>query len=194
MYLERLSVATFAESNLIQCRKIRNDSKLKFLLKKGNEGLLASKPHTCSLCQKVFKNRFTFKDHLETFHLKTTKMFCDLCSKIYFSIKTIRHHMRSIHWTKKFTCNICEYKTAKRCHLQKHKLIHATKVECPICHKQVALLKDHIGTHEPKERCLICNKMYIKRNVSAHMKVHGRKACKCERCEQAFDNKEHLRR
>lgn len=193
--LKRLYGTASATSNLSQSRKASgNNERLIFLSNKGNEGLAARQPHTCSLCSKVFSNRFNLKDHLETFHLKTKEMFCDLCPKTYFTNKTLTYHMKSVHCKKKFTCHICDYKTAIRCVFQKHKVVHAEKVKCLICHKQVSSLKDHMTTHKPKEKCSICNKMYSKKQESRHMKIHAREAYKCERCEKAFDNKESFRR
>lgn len=193
--LERLSVASLDTSNLSQGQKMdKKTDRFFFLLNKGNEGLSTRQPHTCSLCEEVFSNRFAFKEHLKTFHLKTTRMFCDLCPKICFSRIRIENHIRSAHSKKTFTCNICDYKTAAKRNLQKHKLVHAATVECLICHKKVTSLKQHMRSHRPKKRCLICKKMYANRNMAEHMKRHDRKSYKCESCEQTFDKKEYLRR
>lgn len=194
VYLERHTLTVFATSNLSQRQKpSSNDDIIKFFINKGNEGLKYRQPHSCSLCGKVFSRRAIFKEHLTKFHFKTTKKFCDLCSRICFSMQTMRDHMKNSHIKKKFTCNICDYKFATKQDLQRHRMIHATKVECPICQKPVASLKVHMTWHRPKERCLICNEMYAKNNMSTHMKRHVRKAYKCESCEMAFDKKEPLR-
>lgn len=117
---------------------------------KGNENLHYLDTQTCCLCQKKFANRFCLKSHIETLHCKT-KMFCDLCPKIISNRRALIHHMQSVHVRKLFACNICDYKTAVKGYFKNHKLIHSAKVECSICNKKVASMKEHMRCHnKPK--------------------------------------------
>lgn len=98
-----------------------------------------------------------------------------------------------LHSQKTFKCNFCDYKTAVKGSLQRHKLGHATKVECLICKKKVTSLQNHIRVHKPKGSCPICKKMIIQHHLPQHMKKHTR-AHKCGNCEENFDDREALRR
>lgn len=140
----------------------------------------------------VYSNRRYLKDHIESVHCKAKKMSCDFCPKFFFTKKSILNHMK-LHSQKTFECNVCDYKTAVKGSLQRHKLGHATKVECLICKKQVTSMQNHIRVHKPKGSCPICKKMIIPHHLPQHMKNHTR-AHKCGNCEENFDDREALRR
>lgn len=141
-----------------------------------------------SLCQKKLSNRNALKDHL-----KATKFFCDICPKFYSNRTGIAVHMSNVHSEKRFACNVCDYKTARKGDYQKHKAIHAARVQCPVCKKPVTALKEHMRYHKPKERCSICQKMLVKRSLKAHMDYHKR-YFKCRSCVEVFKTKEDFRR
>lgn len=167
---------------------LNSSDNLIVLIKKGNEGVSYSQPHTCSLCSKVYTTRFGLKRHLEIEHLKATKLFCDLCPSFYFTKARMRHHMNNIHSKKNFCCNICEYKTSSRSRYKNHKQIHS-KTECPICQKPVGSVKSHLKTHAPKKCCPVCNKLVTK--VKEHMTIHFKK---CRICDEIFENQFKLKR
>lgn len=100
--------------------------------------------------------------------------------------------MKGVHGEKRFACDACDYKTAYSKSFEDHKLLHASKVECPICKKQVNALKVHMLTHLPKEPCAICGKEVLRKNMKLHMKVH--KKYNCENCSEVFDSRENWRR
>lgn len=148
---------------------------------------------TCSVCQKVFVNRFSLKNHFKAVHFRSTRMFCDLCPKVYFTKQSISSHMRTVHSKKLFACNVCDYKTASKNHLSKHKMTHTEKIECPICKKHVSVLKAHMESHNPKVSCPICQKVISKIGMTTHMnRTH--KKIKCKDCDAIFDIKKDLRR
>lgn len=160
------------------------------LVTKGNEGLNFTKPHTCCFCQKVLKDRGKLKRHMLTLHSGSLKVFCDLCPKIYFSKSDLLNHMKNVHCEKRFACDVCDYKTANRNHIKKHKMIHNEKVQCPICKKLVTSLRGHVRMHT-KVKCSICQKTMIKQSLRQHMANHVQK---CKSCGETFEDKPTLRR
>lgn len=88
------------------------------LAMKGNEGVKCEDPHTCCICQKVFKFRAALEIHLDTIHLKTEKFCCDHCPKFFFAKFSIIDHIRDVH-SKEFNGEICNAQFAS---LQNHKL------------------------------------------------------------------------
>lgn len=148
------------------------------LAKKGNDGLGLKGPHICSFCLKRFCGQLVLQMHLESIHLRTKKTFCDLCPKFYFTLPAIRKHMTRTYAQKKFSCNVCDYKTAWKQEMMRHKLIHDTKVECPICKKQVTSLPNHMPVHKPKFPCAVCHFMYHKADIRTHMNTHRIRKCK----------------
>lgn len=151
-------------------KKVSFTDSAKFLAVQGNEGLYFKDPHIFCLCQNKFSDRRWLIDHLERFHCRTIKIFCDLCTKIVFSRFAIIKHLK-IHKKKSFECNICDYKTSFKGNLDNHKLKHAVKVECEICHKLVANMYKHKENHIML-KCSICCKIYSRASISYHMRTH----------------------
>lgn len=120
-------------------------------------------------------------------------MFCDLCLKVYSTRKNISKHMENVHGSKRYSCNVCDFKTANKQVLERHKLIHGAKVECPICFKIVAVLKTHMISNKLKECCVVCQKIFSAGKLKRHMKTHDRPH-KCRSCDEAFEIKGDLRR
>lgn len=98
-----------------------------------------------------------------------------------------------VHVKKAFACNICDYKTAFKNNLEKHKTTHSAKVACPVCKKQVAAMKVHMIGHEPKVPCRICHKLFRKCSLKKHMENHIRRSIRCDECEETFGSKRELR-
>lgn len=179
------------------CRKMESYSESVIsLAKKGNEGLDSRDPHTCCICQKVVAGSYFLRQHLEKVHLKTRKMYCDLCPKVYFDKHDIASHMKQTHSKKTFACNICDYRTAVKHYLYRHKETHSEKVECPVCKKFVSFLRRHIErAHESRVNCSVCQKEVTKEWLSKHMATkHKKTIYQCDNCDESFGNKEDLRR
>lgn len=196
------SPKTISSSKIVKIRKHYKTSKTSVSelavneARKGNEHLSCYDPHTCSICKRLFSSRYALRSHIDVVHGKTKKFFCDLCPKILYHKTHMHLHMRDVHSKKKFSCNICDFKTASKKNFLGHKMTHSEKVPCPICKKPVSSMKKHMINHKPRERCPTCNLIFSSRSLKQHMKIHNRIAIvhKCESCGEAFDNKEDLRR
>lgn len=134
----------------------------------------------CDLCPRSFTKKYLLKRHMKLDHLKPCPSECNLCSQCLAYKKEC------------FECNVCDYKSAVKSHLETHKLTHAAKVECPTCKKQVTSLQNHMRTHKPKNGP-VCQKVVNEQNFSKHIKTHV-KAHKCGKCEEIFEKREALRR
>lgn len=143
---------------------------LEALLHKGNDGLGCHDPHTCCLCQKIVASRGGLKAHLEMFRCQA--LFCDLCPKIFFSEKDLCTHKKTVH-------NLCKKKK---------------KFECEICKTPVVNLRIHLRIHRPRVNCPVCKKSISNYTFAKHLEGHASKDYKCQRCDEAFDRKEKLRR
>lgn len=105
---------------------------------------------------------------------KTRKIKCGLCNKFYLTDTALRRHIREVHDKEKQACNICDFKTVHKSCLQRHKLTHSEKVECPICKKHVASIDRHMRAHKPKDSCQICNRSITKRHMKRQLRIHTR--------------------
>lgn len=162
------------------------------LARKGNESKTKHDPHTCCICLKTLTSRSSLKNHIENFHCKTEEMSCDLCAKTFFTKASVFCHMNSVHGSKKFACKKCDYKATTKDHFNRHKLVHAKKVKCPICKLYVSEVKAHMRVHRPKERCPICNQMLTTEYMKHHLKTHERKPCK--NCNLTFETHKALQK
>lgn len=87
-------------------KKVQQDqSSVKALVLKGNEGLGWDDSHTCCFCKKVLACRGTLKGHLEAVHYKSSKLNSDLCPKI--PLKNANIHHRTTSHKKVYKCESC---------------------------------------------------------------------------------------
>ena len=135
------------------------------------------------------------------------KQKCSTCNKM---VSNLDKHQR-MHKNRKFSCDVCDYKTNVSASLKKHKLTHS-RTECSICHRSVASLKEHLKevhgdkqhscdtcsystrslqtlerhklTHN-KTKCPICKKLVA--NVKAHMRYASGEKFPCKLCEKKFE-------
>lgn len=182
------------ETPRFEANSIKNNGEtLQDLVRKGNERLKKRDPHCCCFCGRIFASRQILRNHMETIHCKTKKMFCDHCPKEFHVKNIIVNHMR-VHIKKTFSCNICDYKTAFKNNFELHKGRHAVKSTCLVCKKPVASLKTHMLTHKPKVPCPICQKLLAKYYMKEHVKSHVGRSIKCDNCDEVLGSKGELRK
>lgn len=180
------AVSSSSHTPIVDMSKETIDSKVK----KENEGLSSKDPHTC-LRGKLSTNRKNLSVHLKLLH---RPIFCDLCPEVLLNKRDLKKHLKIHFKNLKFACNVCSYETGNKQVFKRHKLIHADKVECPICKKHVSHLNGHMrNSHKPRAACSICQKIVAKSSMYAHMRVHN-KSYQCSSCEEVFDKRQKLRR
>ncbi|XP_067000125.2 zinc finger protein 83 [Anabrus simplex] len=64
------------------------------------------KVYSCSLCCKVFKERWRLIDHLPT-HTNDTSYPCMICSKVFTHRGSLKNHQTVHSEEKQFRCSIC---------------------------------------------------------------------------------------
>ena len=114
-----------------------------------------SPPTSCPWCGFVTKDlrrhlRRTQCDLPEDQRTKRETTLCHICSKM-IETKKIKVHLGKIHGTKKFQCDLCEYKSYSNHNLFLHiKRVHEKKPLkeiCPECNKECVSLEWHIQTY-----------------------------------------------
>lgn len=94
----------------------------------------------CSVCEKVFANKESFKTHMKG-HFGKLDHKCSICSKLFWKKTDLEAHIASIHYNQKtFHCEMCgksyAYKRSFQLHLKtrhlnnednKQSLVHEKK-------------------------------------------------------------------
>jgi len=144
---------------------------------------------------------------------------CPDCDKTFKSVSNMKFHHRSIHQGVKFSCDKCEFKTARQDHLKKHVLVAHTEKEikfscneCEFKSETESTLKSHIqAEHEdskPKptennedsdlptsNECPICDKVFSSlSSTKLHFKSrHMGIRFPCDYCDYQATQQGHLR-
>ena len=128
---------------------------------------------------------------------------CEECLLVCKTIGALKQHKTYVHKDKLFVCNVCGVEVNGWRKWFNHKRIHAPKVECPHCPKQVN--RRHLARHiascskpkpppkqKPKKKkpekrfmCDLCGfASRTELGLTGHMKVHQKKdkKTKCSYC------------
>lgn len=125
----------------------------------------------CPHCNKSFKNKYSFKFHLEICGKEGTKIpnfYCDICNKGYVRKNGLRTHLKTEHgFGNVLSCNWCGKK-----------------------YDAISRLRNHIVKHT-RERNFHCdqcgNKFVTQAALVYHIRLHtGEKPFKCKLCTESF--------
>lgn len=149
---------------------------------------------TCPICQKIFKNKEWYLDHL-SLHEGKKRHVCDICSAEFSSFYLLSGH-RTTHFPqpkKTYSCKKCEATFSSRSGYFYHNYkIHEKKSwQCPTCGKVLAQYdRNHLRIHEKELKyvCETCGKrfncpQYLKEHTWSHESV---KPFKCDFCDKRF--------
>lgn len=127
----------------------------------------------CDVCGINFKNHVSLVNH-RSVHFPTDNP-CKLCPKVCKSLRSLKSHVDWFHAEKKFFCEICGRRYAKKSFLNKH-------------------IKDD---HNTPKACDICNKSYLPVRLKLHMKLHSEErpySCPYNPCNDKFKTVTSLRK
>ena len=82
------------------------------------------KPFACQVCDKTFAQKSHLVQHQAT-HSDVRSFKCSICpeSRFFKTKDGLRNHM-IFHYEPKFACRHCDYKTHKKCNLDRHLKTH----------------------------------------------------------------------
>ncbi|BFZ12672.1 hypothetical protein BsWGS_15711 [Bradybaena similaris] len=147
-----------------------------------------SKPYTCDVCGKGFRQASQMKNHQVTHVIHEGKegrkgwfssKTCDICDRAFANSKCLKNHKTAVHSTyKPYECNYCSHTTARK-----------------------AMMELHIRTHtgEKPFKCDICNYCTGDHNSMRRHKMRhtGQKQYRCTQCPytciQSISLKQHMR-
>ncbi|KAI8898715.1 hypothetical protein BC833DRAFT_538868 [Globomyces pollinis-pini] len=117
---------------------------------------------------------------------------CLVCDKHFNTTQQLKTHS-VVHSTERpFECEFCSQTFKRKHHLTDHIILHTTPSEkCPICFKDVKLLKKHMKAHEDERpyQCTICKKQFKrKEHLKDHSIIHENitEFYNCSICNQKF--------
>lgn len=172
------------------------------------------KKYQCHLCDKKWRNRFHFKNHLVRQHNigakqyvseKGSKLFmCDKCGLSFAFSNLLVAHRRLACGGPPFECSQCGKAFQHRCSLDKHKRRHAGLLKTFMCDKcgesftHITSFKSHVKyrhTREKDFKCSMCDKAFVRigtlhRHERVHLKI---RPYTCDVCNKEFSTRWNLK-
>ncbi|XP_077298002.1 uncharacterized protein LOC143919443 isoform X2 [Arctopsyche grandis] len=160
----------------------------------------------CNLCQKIYKNRYTYAKHMRI-HNSTREYKCHLCHKVFLWKDNLNRHLTRHKNEKPFMCNLCPKSFFLKENLKDHQLVHTGEkkfycVECDLSYATQVKLNQHLkrGTRHLRPEqltfaCKLCDKRYTNNfQLSIHMdRIHlNKRSQACQQCDAAFVSKKTL--
>ena len=169
---------------------------------KNHELYCDAKPCSCSVCHKIFPNKYKLNSHF-IMHSNEKPFPCCFCEKFFKRASELDTHLKIHTGERPFKCAECDAAfitaSARTTHSVTHNEIRP--FACTVCDLSFKLqrtLKNHQLQHEEKEKthkCEACSLAFLtKGRLLQHMKTHTDiKPYKCPRCEKHFGQLSYLK-
>ena len=95
----------------------------------------------CQHCMKLYKNRYSFKQHVKEYSSEITESFtCTEWEKSFTTSSKLKRHIET-HTVKEFNCEKCGKSFPKLFNLKRHMDTHngTNKEPCTVCNKEIFL-------------------------------------------------------
>ena len=107
------------------------------------------KSYQCKLCDKAFRQRRQWKDHVKGFHEGDKPHLCHPCGKNFASEIQLKEHNSKSH--NRQNCSVCGKSLLNTFYLKKHLVFEHNKKDgalfCDICPKKVFFVKGMYKKH-----------------------------------------------
>lgn len=163
-----------------------------------------STKHLCAECGKIFCNKTTYQQHVDSVHSVVQKYRCEPCNKSFSRYsKLYRHRVVLNHGKNKFSksCSYCGLEFQSVVYYIRHMTKHEEVETCEICNQNFGSseeFRNHVSeTHFEKKKfaCDVCDQKFTnKSSLALHKRSHvtDAKPFSCEYCGWKFNNKGHL--
>ena len=161
--------------------------------------------HFCIECNKYYKTRKVYEDHIKT-HLDgyvKPQFDCEICHRSFSSKYNLATHIKAEHlgMRKSFMCPTCGRSFTQKNSYRQHANVHAgiKPYVCDQCGKAFSYeksLKEHKFIHDGIRRfqCPVCQKYFLQStSLRIHIKIHNETRDHiCATCGKGFTQKQAL--
>ncbi len=167
--------------------------------------------YQCLYCEATSNNRTSLRNHqamcAKFQSTQVQQKTCDVCGKTFIDSHTYQLHIKlqlchKLSGDKLYTCDQCDYRCAKKSHLQRHRRKHTGEkpYKCDQCDYRCAVksnLLKHSVTHtgERPYKCDLCDfRCKLKHHLQRHQMRHKeQKPHKCDQCDYRCTRKSNLK-
>ncbi|XP_038580257.1 zinc finger protein 84-like [Micropterus salmoides] len=169
----------------------------------GGKPLSGSKPFSCSVCKRSFRQRHNLIRH-GIIHTGEKPFSCSICKRSFSRKQYLEQHMIIHTGEKLFSCSVCGKRFALKGYLSSHMHVHTGEksfscskpFSCSVCKKgfrQKTTLDIHLRIHtgEKPFSCSVCDTSFrLKHHLVRHLRIHtGEKPFRCSVCGKRFSQK-----
>ena len=189
-------------SLIIDSKEFEEESHRNQIVSEGT--IMKKKKWSCPICDDVFKNRNSFREHIASVHKGKKPFKCSHCDIRFLHADSLTKHVSSYHMNK--TLNVSALDESE---MDKYELDYSNKCESnlkvgrkelehitSVIHETQNLCNVSFET-EPLWMCPICNiDLKLKEKLKDHIKSshQGQKVFRCSLCEARFELKDSLNR
>jgi KRAB domain-containing zinc finger protein len=146
---------------------------------------------TCTICDRLFRNKTQFRKHMDKKHLNRGDFLCSICQYTAMSRESLKAHEAS-HLNEEHKCEECEYVSTNPRQLRDHVYYHHKLVKsfqciyCPFKAKKRCAMDLHEATHSTTQNYM-CDKCNFKTGrldyLNRHKFLHMPPRYVCDLCD-----------
>ena len=164
----------------------------KFARKRHEQGAHGGSSVQCMVCSRTFQSTKTLQKHTDVYHAHQISLFpCSLCKKILSTEEILKRHLVTVHGENKFECHQCGKKYSRNNHYIRHlRDVHSIESKTNLNYAAIEFIY--------KFNCDHCEQRFKRQEtLQRHIKSkHGEQSeeYQCNVCSKKFNRNDNRKR